>query len=116
MLGDEAVDLYLANYAEPVRLLVWKRILKSGFLRNGKIFHEEMAQKFSRFSDQGIYGELKEVVWLRWANFSQRKLGAGLSWQETLEEYQRSLPNKYQKAFGKACLEPVKRITTGGSD
>jgi hypothetical protein len=41
-------------------------------------------------------------------------LGEGLSWQETLEKYQRALPDEYREAFGKACLEPVERIVKGG--
>ena len=71
-----------------------------------------MAERLVRFSDDGIYGELKEVVWLRWVQMARPLLTEGLSWDETLQEYQKMLPEKYADDFQRACRDAVNPLVT----
>ena len=115
-LGDEAVDQFMGNFSEARRVMMWKRILKSESLRDGNIFHEEMAQRLRKFPDDGIYGEMKEVVWLYWVQLARRRFESGDSWAETLENYRKELPEKFADDFKKACLDEVERIGKGGGE
>lgn len=107
--GDEGLGKFAKNFSEERQVMMWKRILKSKG-SYGNLFPEEMAERMVRFPDEGIYGEMKEVVWLYWVQLARPLLTDGFSWDETLEEYQKLLPEKYAADFQKACRDEVKLI------
>lgn len=110
-MGDEGLARFAENFSESRQVMMWKNFLtREG--RYGDLFPAEMAERLVRFSDEGIYGELKEVVWLHWLQMARSLLTEGLSWDETLEEYQKKLPEKYADDFQRACRDAVKPLVT----
>jgi hypothetical protein len=111
VVGDEGLKEFVGNFSERQQVMVWKKVLKSRWA-HGDLFPEEMAERLVGFSDEGIYGEMKEVVWRYWIQMARPLLKEGLSWDDTLEEYQKMLPEKYADDFQKACRDAVEPLVT----